>query len=58
MERETYISNEIDSAQQKAQYDEHVRRMLKDKGVLSYILIYSVEEFRDYSLEEARAAID
>lgn len=58
MEKETYISSEIDSAGAKAQYDEHVRRVLKDKNVLSYILVYSVEEFKDYSLEEAKAAIE
>lgn len=58
MKRETYISDEIDSAGKKAQYDEHVKRMLKDKNVLSYILKYSVREFKNYSLEDAMAAIE
>lgn len=58
MQRETYISNEIDSANYKAQYDDHVRHMLKDKDILSYILKYSVREFYNYSLEESKAAID
>ena len=56
--RESYISSEIDSADTKAQYDEHVRRMLKDKDVLAFILKYSVREFADYTIEEAKAAID
>ena len=56
--RENYISSEIDSADTKAQYDEHVRRMLKDKDVLAFILKYSVREFADYTIEEAKAAID
>lgn len=56
--RESYISSEIDSADTKAQYDEHVRRMLKDKDVLAFILKYSVREFADYTIEEAQAAID
>lgn len=54
----TYLSNEIDSAGYKAQYDEHVKRILADKNVLAYILVYSVKEFRGYTLEEAREALD
>ena len=56
--RESYISSEIDSADTKAQYDEHVRRMLKDKDILAFVLKYSVREFADYTIEEAQAAID
>ena len=56
--RENYISSEIDSADTKAQYDEHVRRMLKDKDILAFVLKYSVREFADYTIEEAQAAID
>lgn len=55
---QTYLSEEIDSADLNAQYDAHVRRILKDKNVLAYILIYSVEEFKDYTFEEAKAAIE
>ena len=29
--KEAYISNTIDSAKDKIQYDEHVRQILKDK---------------------------
>ena len=58
MTGESYLSSEIDSAELRAQYDAHVRRLLKDKGVLAYILIHAVEEFRNYSLEEARSAIE
>ena len=58
MAGDTYISSEIDSADSKAQYDEHVRRILKDKNILAYILKYSVREFADYSLGEARASIE
>lgn len=55
---QNYLSEEIDSADLNAQYDAHVRRILKDKNVLAYILIYSVEEFKDYTFEEAKAAIE
>ncbi len=55
---ETYLKHELTSANAKAQYDTHVKRLLKDKGVLAYILKYSVSEFFDYTLEEAKNAID
>lgn len=56
--KEAYISNTIDSAKDKIQYDEHVRQILKDKGILAYILKYAVKEFKDYSIDDAKAAID
>jgi hypothetical protein len=56
--KEEYISNTIDSAKDKIQYDEHVRQILKDKGILAYILKYAVKEFKDYSIDDAKAAID
>ena len=56
--KEAYISNTIDSAKDKIQYDEHVRQILKDKGILAYILKYAVKEFKDYSIDDAIAAID
>lgn len=56
--KEAYISKTIDSAKDKIQYDEHVRQILKDKGILAYILKYAVKEFKDYSIDDAKAAID
>lgn len=56
--KEAYISNTIDSAKDKIQYDEHVRQILKDKCILAYILKYAVKEFKDYSIDDAKAAID
>lgn len=56
--KEAYISNTIDSAKDKIQYDEHVRQILKDKGILAYILKYAVKEFKDYSIDDAKTAID
>ncbi len=58
MTAETYLNSELTSADKKAQYDEHARRLLKDKGVLAYILKYAVAEFKDYTIDEARAAIE
>ncbi len=58
MTAETYLNSELTSADKKAQYDEHARRLLKDKGVLAYVLKYAVAEFKDYTLDEAKAAIE
>ena len=58
MTAETYLNHELTSANKKAQYDEHARRLLKDKGVLAYILKYAVAEFKDYTIDEAKAAIE
>lgn len=55
---ETYISSTLDSAALKAQYDEHVRQILKDKNILAYILKYTVSEFADCTIEKAKAAIE
>jgi hypothetical protein len=52
MRKETYLANEIDSADAKAQYDEHAKRILKDKNILAYILISCVDEFLGCSMEE------
>lgn len=52
MKKETYLANEIDSADAKAQYDEHAKRILKDKNILAYILISCVDEFLGCSMEE------
>jgi hypothetical protein len=56
--KDTYLGYEISSSDVKSQYDEHVRRLIRDKGVLAYIMKYTVEEFKDYSFEEAKSAID
>ena len=55
---QTYLANQLDSAGMKVQYDEHVRKVLSDKGVLAYILMYAVEEFNGYSFEEAKDALE
>ena len=58
MKAKSYLSQEIDSARENAKYDNHVKRLLSDKGILGYILMYAVEEFKGYTLEEARNAIE
>ena len=56
--KESYLGHEIEVAGDlDAQYDECAKRLVKDTGVLAYILVYSVKEFKDYTLDEAKAAI-
>ena len=57
MKEQTYLSAEISSANQKAQYDASVKRILASKCILSRILVGTVPEFQNYSYEEAENAI-
>lgn len=58
MKRKTYLHNTLNIADDKAKYDQYAKNILKDAGILSYILKYAVKEFADYTLDEAKAAID
>lgn len=42
----------------RSQYEEHAARLLKDKRILAYILMHSVEDFKDYSFKEIMDAIE
>ena len=53
----TPLSKEIEQANLRAQYDDHVKRLLSDKRVLSHIMIGTIDEFSDYTVEEAMDAI-
>ena len=52
MKRKTWISRELDTAGIKAQYDEHVKRILGSRQVLARILKGTIEGYRSYSPEE------
>lgn len=58
MKRKTYLHNALNIADDKAKYDQYAKNILKDADILSYILKYAVKEFADYTLDEAKAAID
>jgi hypothetical protein len=49
---ETSISNAISTADQKAQYDEAVKRLLSEKIVLAWILKECVSEFKVYTVQQ------
>lgn len=52
MKRKTWISRELDTAGIKAQYDEHVKRILGSRQVLARILKGTIEGYHSYSPEE------
>ncbi len=54
----TYLSDGIESAGIYAQYDGHVKRLLKDRNVLACILTGTVKEFQGYSMKEAADCIE
>ncbi len=53
----TPLATEISCADKMAQYDEHVRKLLKDKRVLAHIMVNTIDEFKSYSVEDAMRAI-
>ncbi|SFB13771.1 hypothetical protein SAMN05216249_11079 [Acetitomaculum ruminis DSM 5522] len=54
----SYIDKELSLADLKAQYDANVKRLLSDKEILAFILINTIKEFKDYSIKEAKKAIE
>lgn len=52
MKRQTYLSNALSVADYKAKYDAEVKKILAAKVILAWIMKFSVEEFKDYPIEE------
>lgn len=52
MKKKTYLAETIETVGKKAQYDVEAKRLIADKGVLSWIVKYTVEELGDYPLKE------
>ena len=55
---ETYLKRSLDSANDKAKYNENVKTILSDRTILSWILKYSAEEYMECSIEEIRSCIE
>ena len=55
---DTYLKRSLDSANDKAKYDENVKTILSDKTILSWILKYSAEEYMGCSIEEICSCIE
>ena len=54
----TEITNSIDAADDKAQYDACVKRLLANKSILGHILVNTIDEFKGMSPEEAEKYIE
>lgn len=57
MKKKTYLAEAIETADMKAQYDAQAKRIVADRGVLSWIVKYTVRELKDCTLEEIAGAI-
>lgn len=58
MQEKTVVANDLELAGMIAQYDEHAKRIISNKGVLARILKESAEEFQEVSLEELEQWIE
>lgn len=58
LRRKTHISHILEGNNNRDQYDAEVKKILGDKTILAWIMKYSMEEFRDYTIEEARECIE
>lgn len=47
MQVNTEIKNAIEAADIKAQYDDRAKRLLSNKNILAYLLVKTIDEFRD-----------
>ncbi len=58
MIQRTEVAKALSAAQNKIQYDEHVKRILESRQVLSRILKGAVQEYGPYSVEEIQGCIE
>lgn len=58
MKKKTYLTEAMEIAGIKAQYDAQAKKIIADREVLSWIVKYTVEELKDYTLKEIAAFIE
>ena len=58
IQQKTHISHVLEGNDYKDRYDAEVKKILSDKTILAWIMKYSMEEFADYTIEEARECIE
>lgn len=54
----THVANAFAGAGSKVRYDTEVKKVLSDKTILAWIMKFSMEEFKDYSIWEIRECIE
>lgn len=52
MKQKTTLSQSIDSAEQKAQYDAACKKVLAEKIILAWIMKHTMKEYADYEVKE------
>ena len=52
LETDLYVSGK------EIQYDEHVKRLLSNKRILSYILIHTLEEYENMEVQDVISLLD
>lgn len=58
MKQKTYLSDALSIAATKAKYDAEVKKILSAKIILAWIMKLSMEEFKDYPIEEIMTSIE
>ena len=53
----TEVTNAVNAAGDKAQYDARVKRILAQKSILAHILVKTVDEFKGMKPEDAIARL-
>ena len=54
----TAITNRITAANDKAQYDEYAKQLIAQKQILAYILVQTIDEFKDMQPEDVVSRIE
>ena len=54
----TGLLRDIDTADDQAKYDMHVKRILGDKNILSFILKHTVTELENFDLDTIKQCIE
>ena len=58
MHIKTNITKTLEEVNDKAKYDNEVKKVLSDPQILSWILKYTVKEFKDYSIPDIMSCIE
>lgn len=58
MTLKTHLTRSIEHADEKAQYDEHAKRIVADKTILAWIAKYTVQELKEYSIPTIVSCIE
>ncbi len=54
----THLTNTIELAKQKAQYDSEAKKIISNRTVLAWIVKYTVKELKKYTVKEIEAFIE